>query len=240
MNFEHYGTMFDLPMEPAACRSGIHWNGQGKKNGFSYRERVLYFCVFHRLFCVYNKPLVSPVIQTYLALSFSFISLIMVLKSFVERHQATLSWILIIMSHFWIALSIAFNDQFTFDQIHIYLSGIAVPGILGLVCLRWLKFHEDDIDLDGSRSLLSASENRIGVFGRMPGCFGLPHFPDIYRRRLDLYAYSCRPGSACNSNINKFYCWRAFHHADLCSHFYGTARKIYLWDGVQIVLTTQK
>ena len=84
----------------------------------------------------------------YLPLSFSFISLIIVLKSFVERHQATLSWILIIIGHFWIALSIAFNDQFTFDQIHIYLSGIAVSGILGLVCLRWLKFHEDDIDLD--------------------------------------------------------------------------------------------
>ena len=84
----------------------------------------------------------------YLPLSFSFISLIIVLKSFVERHQTTLSWILIIIGHFWIALSIAFNDQFTFDQILIYLSGIAVSGILGLVCLRWLKFHEDDIDLD--------------------------------------------------------------------------------------------
>ena len=127
------------------------------------------------LFCVYNKPLISPVIQTNLPLFFSLISLIMVLKSFVERRQAVLSWVLIIMSHFWIALSIAFNEQFKFDQIHIYLSGIAISGILGLVCLRWLKFHEDEIDLDRFQGHSYQHPKIALVF--LVACLGVSGFP---------------------------------------------------------------
>jgi NADH-quinone oxidoreductase subunit L len=150
----------------------------GKKMDFLTVNKVIYFFIpayLIGLFCVYNKPLISPVIQTYLPLFFSLISLIMVLKSFVERKQAMLSWILIIMSHFWIALSIAFNDQFTFDQIHIYLSGIAISGILGLVCLRWLKFHEDDIDLDRFQGHSFQYPNIALVF--LVACLGVSGFP---------------------------------------------------------------
>ena len=150
----------------------------GKKMDFLTVNKVIYFFIpayLVGLFCVYNKPLISPVIQTYLPLFFALISLIMVLKSFVERKQAMLSWILIIMSHFWIALSIAFNDQFTFDQIHIYLSGIAVSGILGLVCLRWLKFHEDDIDLDRFQGHSYQHPNIALVF--LVACLGVSGFP---------------------------------------------------------------
>ena len=52
------------------------------------------------------------------------------------------------MNHFWVALAISFNEQFTFDQVHVYLSGIAIAGTLGFVCLRWLKAREGSIDLD--------------------------------------------------------------------------------------------
>ncbi len=72
----------------------------------------------------------------------------MVLRSFAERKHAQLSWLLIIMNHFWVALAISFNESFTFDQVHIYLSGIAIAGILGFICLRWLKSREGSIDLD--------------------------------------------------------------------------------------------
>src|SRR5688572_7631489 len=99
----------------------------------------------------------------------------MVLKSFVERKQAVLSWILIIMSHFWIALAIAFNEQFKFDQVHLYLSGIAVSGILGLVCLRWLKFHEDEINLDKFQGHSYQHPKIALIF--LIACLGVSGFP---------------------------------------------------------------
>ena len=71
-----------------------------------------------------------------------------VLKSFTERKHARLSWMLVIMNHFWVALAISFNENFTFNDIHLYLSGIAVAGVVGLLALRRLVLLEGSIDLD--------------------------------------------------------------------------------------------
>ena len=150
----------------------------GKKLDFLTVNGVIYFFIpayFIGLFCVYNKSLISPTIQTHLPLFFSLISFIMVLKSFVERKQAVLSWVLIIMSHFWIALAIAFNEQFKFDQVHLYLSGIAISGILGLVCLRWLRFHEDKIDLDKFQGHSYRHPKIALIF--LIACLGVSGFP---------------------------------------------------------------
>ncbi len=100
------------------------------------------------LFSVYNEDMIPDVLEKYLPFLFSLIALICVLKAFTERKLARMSWLLIIMTHFWIALAVAFNEHFTFSQVHVYLSGIAVTGVLGFLCLRWLKFHEGNIDLD--------------------------------------------------------------------------------------------
>jgi len=150
----------------------------GKKLDFLTVNGVIYFFIpayLVGMFCVYNKPLISPVIQNYLPLFFSLVSLIMVLKSFVERRQAVLSWILDIMSHFWIALAIAFNEQFKFEQVHLYLSGIAVSGILGLACLRWLQFHEDEIALDKFQGHSYQHPKIALVF--LIACLGVSGFP---------------------------------------------------------------
>lgn len=150
----------------------------GKKLDFLTLNGVVYFFIpayLLGLFCVYNKSLISPRIQSSLPLIFSFISLIMVLKSFVKRKQAILSWVLIIMSHFWIALAIAFNEQFKFDQIHLYLSGIAVSGILGLVCLRLLKSQEAQVDLDRFQGHSLKHPKLAFVF--LMACLGVSGFP---------------------------------------------------------------
>jgi len=123
----------------------------GKKLDFLSVNRVLIIFVplyLLGLYCTYNKEWISPQVRELLPLVFSMVGLLMVLKSFAERKHARLSWLLIIMNHFWVALGISFNESFTFDQVHIYLSGIAVAGILGFVCLRWLRIHEGSIDLD--------------------------------------------------------------------------------------------
>jgi NADH-quinone oxidoreductase subunit L len=127
----------------------LKWAGR-KLDFFSVNRVVIIFVPLYLggLFCVYNQELISPQVRELLPLLFSMIGVLMVVKSFAERKHAMLSWLLIIMNHFWVALAISFNESFTFDQVHIYLSGIAVSGILGFVCLRWLRVHEGSIDLD--------------------------------------------------------------------------------------------
>ncbi len=130
------------------------WNPlkwMGKKFDFLTFNRVIIFGVpayLIGLFVVYNEEFVPDNIEHYLPYFFSFIALMMVLKAFTERIHVRMSWLLIVMTHFWIALAVAFNEHFRFEQVHIYLSGVAAAGIVGLLCLRWLKSHEGSIDLD--------------------------------------------------------------------------------------------
>jgi NADH-quinone oxidoreductase subunit L len=127
----------------------IKWAGK-KLDFLTVNKVIIIFIPFYLigLFCVYNKEYISAGVQESLPLVFSLIGLLMVLKSFSERRHARLSWLLIIMNHFWVALAVSFNEHFTFDQVHIYLSGIAVAGLVGFWCLRNLKQHEGSIDLD--------------------------------------------------------------------------------------------
>jgi NADH-quinone oxidoreductase subunit L len=79
---------------------------------------------------------------------FAFLGLLFSLKSFTERENVKLSWILIIMNHFWIALAISFNENFNFNQIAWYLSGVVIFGGVGFLCLRFLRILEKSISLD--------------------------------------------------------------------------------------------
>jgi NADH-quinone oxidoreductase subunit L len=76
------------------------------------------------------------------------IGLLFVLKAFTERHNVKLSWILVLMNHFYIALAVSFNEHFQYDETMIYLSGVMIFGIGGYVCLYLLETLEKDIDLD--------------------------------------------------------------------------------------------
>lgn len=127
----------------------LKWTG--RKLDFLTLNRVIYFGIpiyLVGLYCVYNKDLISESIQKTLPFVFSLIALTLVLKAFTERKFARMSWLLIVMTHFWIALAISFNENFKFNHVHLYLIGIAVSGILGFICLRWLRSHEGNIDLD--------------------------------------------------------------------------------------------
>src|SRR5258708_38897121 len=130
-------------------RTVLKW--LGRRLDFLTLNRVIIFFIpayLVGLFIVYNEELIPERIERYLPFLFSFIALVCVLKAFTERKLARMSWLLIVMTHFWIALAVAFNEHFKFAQVHLYLSGIAVAGTLGFLCLRWLKFHEGNIDLD--------------------------------------------------------------------------------------------
>ena len=150
----------------------------GRKFDFLTLNRVILYGIpsyLIGLFLVYNEDLVPDSIEKYLPFFFAFIALIMVLKAFTERKLARMSWLLIVMTHFWIALAIAFNEHFTFDQIHFYLSGIAVSGILGFMCLRLLKSQEGSIDLDQFHGHVYKHPKFAIVF--LLSCLGVSGFP---------------------------------------------------------------
>ncbi len=90
-------------------------------------------------FFLFHEDNIPDLIERALPVIFSFIGLLMVLKSFSERKSPSLAWLLIIMNHFWIALAVSFNEHYDLGHSAIYLSGITVFGILGYISLRKLQ-----------------------------------------------------------------------------------------------------
>lgn len=109
----------------------------------SYKTVLLYFVPSYLiglglLLIGYKIP---PEIHAWLPLIFAFIALMMVLKSFTERKSARLAWIMLLMNHFWMVLAIAENENFSGEEIAMYLSGVIVFGISGLLVISWMKRH---------------------------------------------------------------------------------------------------
>ena len=150
----------------------------GRKLDFLSLKWILYFFIpayVIGLFFAYNKHFVSVQVQPFLPLFLSLIGLTIVIKAFVERRLALLSWLLIIMSHFWIALAVAFNEEFEFNQIHLYLSGIVVSGIVGIFCLRWIALKENESGLEKFQGH-SYKHPKVG-FVFLLACLGISGFP---------------------------------------------------------------
>ena len=123
----------------------------GRRLNFLVMNRVLFYLVpayLLGLYCVYHKDLLSSSVLSALPIVFSLVGLVLVLKSFTERIHARMSWVLVIMNHFWVALAVAFNEDFSFTEIHIYLIGVAVSGALGFYCLYEIKRKEGNIDIN--------------------------------------------------------------------------------------------
>ena len=119
-------------------------------NFLTFNRSILIFVPAYigGLFCVYHKDILPAGVQASLPIVFSLIGLILVLKSFTERLKTRMSWILVIMNHFWVALAISFNENFEFNQVHLYLSGVIVAGIAGYFILNKLRNIEGNIGLD--------------------------------------------------------------------------------------------
>jgi NADH-quinone oxidoreductase subunit L len=150
----------------------------GKRLNFLVTNRMLYYMIpvyLIGLYCVYHKELINEQVQHILPVVFSFIALVIVLKSFTERIHARASWLLVTMNHFWLALAVAFNENFSFDEIHLYLSGAAAGGILGYLCLYRLKTLEGTINLDAFHGYSQAHPRMAFVFFMC--CLAVSGFP---------------------------------------------------------------
>lgn len=73
---------------------------------------------------------------------FAGIGLLLVMKGFSERKYPRLAWILVLFNHFWMALAVSFNENYEFTENILYLSGILIAGIIGFICILYLRSHE--------------------------------------------------------------------------------------------------
>jgi NADH-quinone oxidoreductase subunit L len=124
----------------------------GRKLNFLTMKNIFYYFTpvyVVGMIAMYFEETVPPLLHEILPVLFSFIGLLMVLRSFSERKSPLLSWLLIIMNHFWIALAVSFNEHFDFEHIVYYLSGIILCGTIGFYSLRRLaSLEKTHFDLD--------------------------------------------------------------------------------------------
>lgn len=150
----------------------------GKKLKFLTLKNVMYFFVPIFLLGLYGLYLGENIpfhIQGYLSILFAIMGFMMVLKAFTERKSVLLSWILIIINHFCVAIAVAFNEDFEFIDVYLYLSGIVVAGALGYFALRWLKKREPSLDLNQFHG--HSYEYPILALVFLTFCLGLAGFP---------------------------------------------------------------
>ena len=150
----------------------------GKWLDFLTLSRIVYFGIpayFIGGALVYFRELLPEAVEDALPYLFCSIALMMVFKSFAERKQARMSWLLVVMHHFWIALAISVNERFYFNEDRLYLSGIVVAGIVGFIILRWLRLHEGSIDMDQFHGHSYRHPKFAFVF--LLACLGVSGFP---------------------------------------------------------------
>jgi NADH:ubiquinone oxidoreductase subunit 5 (subunit L)/multisubunit Na+/H+ antiporter MnhA subunit len=132
----------------------IYWNPlryMGNKLRFLNVGKALLIFIPLYLFGVYIRYIADVDIKYYhdIPAFIAFIGLLCTMRAYAERVNVLLGWILILLNHFWIALAITFNEEFSLSHIVLYLSGVIFFGIIGIVLIEYLDRKEIDIDLDG-------------------------------------------------------------------------------------------
>ncbi|PCJ80060.1 MAG: hypothetical protein COA49_09910 [Bacteroidetes bacterium] len=127
------------------------------------------------LYGVYFKDLVPDLIKHYVSEMFALFSLILILKAFVNRESAIIAWSYLIISQLLLSLCFGYNEVFDFSQVHIFLSGILVSGIVGLLILNNLKNKGQTLDLNDFHGLVHDYPKHAFIF--VIACLGISGFP---------------------------------------------------------------
>ncbi len=124
---------------------------------------------------LFRKSIIPVFLENYLPGFFAFIGLLMVIKAFTERRNVQLSWFMVMMNHFWIALAISINSEIHFSTIAMYLSGVIVSGAVGFTAIRILIKKEKRITL--ARFQGHTFEYPTIAFVFLLACLGMAGFP---------------------------------------------------------------
>lgn len=137
---------------------GLHfrylWNPfkwLGKQFDFLTRRVSLFVLGAFYLLGIYSfssESNVHPDLYGFLPNIFSFIGLLLVLKSFTARGDSRIAWLSVYLSQFFILLSVLLNESFGMDEILIYLGGATASAIIGWICLSRIKAIDNDISLN--------------------------------------------------------------------------------------------
>ena len=101
------------------------------------------------LYSHYFQEKIHTDLFEFLPFLFSFVGLMLILKSFAERGDAISGWGFIIAGQLFITLSIALlNENFGHNHILLYLSGSGISALVGYFCLRKIKSIDNNIDLN--------------------------------------------------------------------------------------------
>lgn len=168
---------FDLDLFMARFIWNPLKNAGRKLNFLTLKSLFIFFVPAYviGLVCLYTKAYIPNTLHNFLPSVFALTGLMMVLKAFSETKDVTMSWVMIMMNHFWVALAVSFNEDFKYSQVHLYLSGIVVAGIIGLLALRRIKSFEHQLDLSKFHGHVYEHPKTALVF--LLACLGLTGFP---------------------------------------------------------------
>ena len=107
--------------------------------------------------------------------AFAAFSLVFILKAFVERGRALHAWSLVAVNQLYLALALGFNDAISPDQFLLFLSGIALSTLTGIVVLNRLEARGYAADLSRFHGHIHTSPVLGGVF--ILAGLGLAGFP---------------------------------------------------------------
>jgi len=126
------------------------------------------------IYCISNKLILPSLLSNLIPELFGAIALVLVLRAFAERVDAILAWEFIVLSHFWIALAVGFNETFSAIDTTFYLSGVLMAGISGYYFLLKLK-RKEFFDLNDFHG--HVLEHKWLSFGFLVSCLALAGFP---------------------------------------------------------------
>jgi NADH:ubiquinone oxidoreductase subunit 5 (subunit L)/multisubunit Na+/H+ antiporter MnhA subunit len=102
------------------------------------------------------------------------VALFLVIRTFSERKNPLLAWVMLSFSHLWVLLAITFNDRFYIWDATLYLSGVIVSGIAGYIILYTLS-KKETFDLNNFYGLALRQKNT--AFWYLICSLGLMGFP---------------------------------------------------------------
>jgi NADH:ubiquinone oxidoreductase subunit 5 (subunit L)/multisubunit Na+/H+ antiporter MnhA subunit len=130
---------------------------------------------FMGLYAVYHQDLLPVSVIRFLPELYAVAGLVLILKSFVERGSALTAWVLIIVNQLFQSLAFGFNEEFDFGQVHLYLSGIFIAGLIGIWCIDRIRQDKESITLDKFHGHSYVHPRLAFVFAI--ACLGLAGFP---------------------------------------------------------------
>ncbi len=103
------------------------------------------------------------------------VAFLFVVRSLTERKNPFIAWSLIFANHIWILLAVGTYDALNTFEVLIYLSGVSLSWIGGLLCLTSLQKKELTLSLNTFSGLAAKYPQTAFVF--LLCCLGISGFP---------------------------------------------------------------